>query len=186
MLASRARNVPDIASASADSLVALHSRASPWRSTATSPFSTCVRVPCGPFTEILSAASITSTPAGTTIGFLATLDMVPPLRDDAEHFAADTIGARFAVGHQALGCGNDRDTETVHHTRDVFAALVHAQAGTAHALDLFDHGTVSVIFQADFEQGLAVVSNDLEVLHITFVLQHLGDSRLDLGRRHLH
>src|SRR5574340_255534 len=155
MLASNARIVPDIALACMESFCALHSRLSPSRTTLTSADRACFREPRGPFTEISFAARATSTPLGTTIGFLATLDILTSLCDYAQHFAADTIGARFAVGHQTLGRGHDSDTQAVHHLRHIFGALVDTQTRTAYALDLFDHRTAAVILQADFQRGLA-------------------------------
>src|ERR1017187_3926880 len=106
MLAISARMVPDMAFAC---------NASPSRCTVTSLFNACFKVPNGPFTETSLAASVTSTPAGTTIGFLATLDMITPLRDDAQNFAADSIGACLVVSHQPFGGRHDGDTQAVHH-----------------------------------------------------------------------
>src|SRR3989338_311373 len=104
MFASNARIVPDIAFACMESFCALHNRLSPSRTTLTSPDKACFKVPIGPFIEISPVASATSTPLGTTTGFLATLDMITSLRDDAQHFTTTTIGARFAGGHQTFGC----------------------------------------------------------------------------------
>src|SRR5574340_646019 len=187
MLASRARMVPDIASACIESFCALHNRLSPSRTTLTSPDKACLRVPNGPFIEISLAASATSTPLGTTTGFLATLDMLTSLRDYAQHFTANTIGARFAVGHQTLGSGHNGDTQTVHNLGNIIGTLVNAQSWTADALNFLDHRAAAVILEADFQRSLATLAlDDLEAIHIAFVLQHLGNRHLQLGGRHYH
>src|SRR5665647_435896 len=179
MFASNARIVPDIASACVESFCVLHNRLSPSRTTLTSPDKACLRVPNGPFTEISFAANATSTPLGTTTGFLATLDMLTSLRDYAQHFTTNTIGARFAVGHQTLGSRHDGDAQAVHHLGYVIGTFVNTQSGTADALDLFDHRTAAVILQADFQRGFAAVAGrDIEAVHITFVFQHFSDRHL--------
>src|SRR5450830_69622 len=169
MFASSARIVPDIALACVVSFCALHNRLLPSRTTLTSPDNVCFRVPNGPFTEISPAASATSTPLGTTTGFLAILDMLTSLRDYAQHFTTNTIGARFAVGHQTLGSRHDGNTQAIHHLGNIIGTFVNTQSGTADALDLFDHRTAAVILQADFQRGFAAVArNDTKAIYITF------------------
>src|SRR6202007_571161 len=75
-------------------------------------------VPPVPLTEIWSSLIATSTPAGTAIGIF-------PIRDIfgysfnaasghvAQHFTTDTGGARLAVGHHALGRGDDGHAQAV-------------------------------------------------------------------------
>ena len=50
-----------------------------------------------------------------------------PLRDDAQHFAADMAGAGLAVSHDPLGCRHDRHTQTVHHRRNTVGAPINSQ-----------------------------------------------------------
>src|SRR6185503_5192564 len=90
-----------------------------------------------------------------------------PSSDDAEHFAADTGGARLAIGHHALRRRHDRDAEAVHHRRDVVLAFVDAKAGLRHALDLLDDRAPRVIAERDLELGLArLVAADLEAVDV--------------------
>src|SRR5215510_13162555 len=131
-------------------------------------------VPLAPLTVILSAESCTSTPLGTSIGILATRDIRFLLSGHVDqHFAADTGGARLAVGHHALGRGDYGHAEAVHHLRDRIAALVDAQPGTADALDALDHGTPGVVLQRDLELVPAGVALDREAVDVALVLQHL-------------
>src|SRR5690349_11544197 len=102
MLATRARMVPDMASAWFELPSALHTSASPLFSTATLGSAGRAMLPSGPFTEICPAAMLTSTPLGRAIGYLAMRDMAgSPSGHEAEHFAADAVGAGLAVGHHA-------------------------------------------------------------------------------------
>src|SRR5712691_2917086 len=133
--------------------------------------------------ERASAASVASTPLGRVTGYFAIRDMADFLGDDAEHFAANTGGARLAIGHDALGGGDDGDAESVHDARQLVAPLVHAQSRGGHALDFLDHGLVRVVLQADLELRLAFLLADGEAVDVSLVLQHLGDRNLDLGRR---
>src|SRR4249920_2691153 len=106
MLATRARMVPDMASAWFELPSALNTICSP--SFFTSTFG--------------SAARLTSTPFGSGTGYFAMRDMAGSIGcgcrassgDDAEDFAADAIGAGLAVGHHAARSGQDRHTEAVH------------------------------------------------------------------------
>src|SRR5258708_13743077 len=114
------------------------------------------------------------------------------LSDDAEHFAADTVGARLAIGHHAPRGREDRHAQPVHHARDVIPALVDAQPRLRDALDALDHRPAGVVLEADGELflGAAVFTisaafvTDGEVLDVTLVLQHLGDGALQSRRGH--
>src|SRR5262245_5514769 len=144
-------------------------------------------VPLLPLTVILSAVSCTSTPLGTSIGILATRDICVLLSGHVDqHFAADTGGARLVVGHHALGRGDDRHAEAVHHLRDRVTALVDTQARAADALDALDHRPAGVVLQRDLELVLAGIALDGEAVDVALVLQHLRDRHLQLGRRHRH
>src|SRR5256885_5611731 len=191
MLASSARMVPDIASAWFELPSALQTSSSPFFSMPTLGSAARAMVPSGPFTEIWPAAMLTSTPFGTGTGYLAMRDMGSPLRDDAEHFAADAVGARLAVGHHAARGRQDRHAQPVHHARDVIAPLVDAQTGLRDALDALDHRPSRVILEGNGELFLRVLAAffaafvaDREVLDIALVLQHLGDRAFQLRRGH--
>src|SRR5882762_4193382 len=147
-------------------------------------------VPSGPFTEMLPPARVSSTPFGRGIGYFAMRDMAGPLGDDAEHFAAETVGAGLAIGHHAARGREDRHTQAVHHARDVVAPLVDAQPRLRDALEALDHRAAGVILQADGELlfGAAAFTisaafvTDGEILDVALVLQHLGDRALQLRR----
>src|ERR1700682_3661362 len=71
--------------------------------------SVSVREPLAPFTVTFAALTVADTPWGRSTGFLATRDMdrIPGLGDHAQDFAALAHRARLAVGHDALGGGDD-------------------------------------------------------------------------------
>src|SRR5580765_8373825 len=125
MLATSARMVPDIALAWLELPSALNTSCSPSFFTSTFGSAARARLPSGPFTEIWPPARLTSTPFGSGTGYFAIRDMAA-LRsgDDADHFAADAVGAGLAVGHDPARGREDRDAQAVHHLRDVVAALV--------------------------------------------------------------
>src|SRR5882724_1111329 len=123
MLATSARMVPDMASAWLELPSALHTSCSPSFSTATLGSAARAMVPSGPLIEIWPAATLTSTPLGSAIGYLAMRDMgVRSSGHDAEDFAADAVGARLAVGHHAARGRQDRHAEAIHDLRDGVAA----------------------------------------------------------------
>src|SRR5512139_1271339 len=177
MLATRLRKVPDIASASTDSLAGAKLILPSAFLTVTSEFTGRTSVPSEPLTLICSAVIDTSTPLGMAIGIFPTRDMCffPFLRDVAEHFAADAGLACLAVGHHTLRRGDDGHAQTVLHAGNVVATLVDAQTGAAHALDVLDHGATGVVLQRDFELRLGLVTGDGEIFDVTLVLQDLGD-----------
>src|SRR3954469_23176566 len=95
---------------------------------------------------MLPPASVTSTPFGTGTGYFAIRDMAvsigcgckASLGNDAKDFAADAIRARLAVGHDAARSRQDGYAQPVHDARDVFAALVDAQARLGNPLQTLD------------------------------------------------
>ena len=106
--------------------------------------------------------------------------MAPRSGDVAGHFAADAGSASLAVGHHALGGGDDGNAQAVLDLRDVVAALVHTQTRLGHALDLLDHGTAGIVLQGDFQRGLRSLAGDLESVNVALVLQDLGDRDFQL------
>src|SRR4051812_5234742 len=172
MLFTRARIVPLMALASMLSFAGANDRTAPSLRTSTSAFAWRTRVPLAPLTVIWSVVIDTSTPCGTVIGIFPTRDIARiSLRDVAEDFAADTGRASLAVGHDALGRGDDRDTETVHDRRDRVTAAIDAQAGTAHAFDALDDGATCVVLQRDLEFRLHAFRLDGEAVDVALVLQ---------------
>src|SRR3954469_21854447 len=98
MLATSARMVPDIALAWFELPSALNRICSPSFVTSTLGSAERASVPSGPLMEIWPEATVNSTPFGSGTGYLAILD-IDFSGNDAEHFAADAVGARLAVGH---------------------------------------------------------------------------------------
>src|ERR1700712_824902 len=185
MLLTRARIVPLMALASMLSFAGAKDRTAPSLRISTSALAWRNRVPLAPLTVIWSVEIDTSTPCGTVIGIFPTRDIARiSLGDVAKDFATDTGSAGLAVGHHALGRGDDRHAEAVHDGRDGITAAIDAQAGTAHALDAFDDGTTCVVLQRDLEFRLHAFGLDGEAVDIALVLQNLGDSHLELRRRH--
>src|SRR5215831_3463449 len=169
MFAVSARSVPDMAFASSDSPTASNVRLSPSFAIFTSPRRRCDSVPRGPLMESASAASVASTPLGSVTGYFAMRDMAGRSSvsgDNAQHFATDPGGARLAVGHHALGGGDDGDAQPVHDLRKVVAPLVHAKPRSGDALDLFDHRLAGVVLQPDLELRLAFLVAHGETLDV--------------------
>src|SRR6476661_3658184 len=188
MLFTSWRMVPLMALASRDSSAGTKDSLPSLLATFTRAFWASDSVPPAPLTLIWSSLICTSTPWGTATGIFPTRDISRsfPLGHVAQHFAADAVGARLAVGHHALGGGDDGDAETVLHLRDRVATLVDAQAGTADALDALDHRAAGVVLQRDLELALVAVLLDLEAVDVALVLQDLGDRDLEVGSGHGH
>src|SRR5690606_7252601 len=175
MLFTRARTVPDIATAFSAPTRALHTISSPSRATSTAPVSAWRRVPSGPFTAISASEIITSTPCGIATGFLATRDIASSLGNQADDFAANAVCARRTVSHQATRGGNNGHAKAVHHARQIFAALVDAQAGTAHALQALDDRTTGVVLERHIERSITGFVTNGKTVDVTFILQYFGD-----------
>src|SRR3954469_10022937 len=192
MLATSARMVPDIALAWFELPSALNRICSPSFFTSTLGSAERASVPSGPLMEIWPEAMFSSTPFGSGTGYFAILDMAISIgcgcwassSNDAEHFAADAVGARLAVGHDAARGGQDRDPEPVHDPRDVVASLVDAQPRLGDALQPLDHRLAGVVLQCDGELLVPAALAHREVLDVALVLQHLRDGRLELGGGH--
>src|SRR6185312_238070 len=156
MLATNARIVPCIAPASA--FAALNVSVSPDCSMLTDGPKRRDSEPSGPLTETSPLAIVTSTFGGSLIGLLPIRDIAWLLSgNDAKHFAADAGRARLAIGHHTVRRRYDGDSQPVHHARNVVLALVDAQAGLRHALDLLDHRPPAVILERYLELRLGFV-----------------------------
>src|SRR5690606_29110671 len=95
---------------------------STWLSSTVTFISLCssrLSVPFGPLTVIVRLSRLIVTPLGTAIGLrpirdilsytsVSCLDVLPHV---ADNFAAGLRLASSLIGHQALGCRNNRDTE---------------------------------------------------------------------------
>src|SRR5690606_4374532 len=143
--------------------------------------------PLGPLAAMVPSWTLSSTPLGSVIGFLAIRDIVvPPLGHEAQDLAADALLARLRIGHDALRGGNDGDAEAVEDLRQLGLAAVLAQAGARDTLHALDDRAAFEVLQLDLELGLGTVLGHARAEDVALVLQDLGDGHLGLGRRHLH
>src|SRR5690348_561052 len=183
MLASSARVVPaNLVSAEPSAQLTLPLSIATW----TPAIAAIFNVPFGPLPVIVSLATVHSTPLGSVMGFFATRDIFISLRHGADDFAADALGARLGVAHDAVRRGNDGDAESAHDLGQLVLAAIHAQTRTADAVEFVDRRPALEILQRDLEHGLGAVLADLEVAHVAFVLEYLDDGDLDVGSRHAH
>src|SRR6218665_1277723 len=143
MLLTNWRSVPLIALAWRDSLAGSKRSLPSLLVTFTSTFWGSDSVPPAPLTAIWSSFTDTSTPAGMVTGIFATRDIAvsPPCCGSghvAQQFATDAGSARLAIGHYALGRGDNGLTQPVHVLRNGIAAFVAPQARAADTLDALD------------------------------------------------
>src|SRR5947207_893892 len=141
--------------------------------------------PFGPFTVIRLPSIWAVTPLGSGTGFLPMRDMSLLLPDHCEQLAAHAGGAGFAVGHEALGRGQDRHAEAVLDARDLARFHVAAQARGGHALQLADHRRVVVILEIQPQQPVTSVVQHLEVLDVVVVAEQPRDFDFQLRHRHV-
>src|SRR3546814_5395241 len=121
------------------------------------------------------AAIVTSTPLGIPTGFLPTRDI---LEHPAEDFAADILGARLGIGHDAARRRQDGDAEPVVDARQILDLGIDAAAGGRDAGDLLDHRLALGILQLDRQLGHAGPQLGPAVAaDIALALQHLENLR---------
>src|ERR1700761_200962 len=96
-------------------------------------------LPLGPSTLIFVPSTATFTPAGTAIGCFPIRDMAFPSckgrvddpsgkfdrssPEPTEHLAADPLGPRLAIAHDAPTRAQDADAESLQHRLEVLVAL---------------------------------------------------------------
>src|SRR5215472_10392159 len=113
-------------------------------STDTPSVSARLSEPLAPLMVTAPAAMLAVTPAGSSIGALAILDMMfsmscGPSGDDAQDLAPLADRARLAVGHDTLGRGDDHRPHAAEDPRQLVLAAVDPQPRTADALEPVDH-----------------------------------------------
>jgi hypothetical protein len=112
---------------------------------------------------------------GSGYGFLPIRDMAPPLRHDAQHFAANIGGAGLAVGHDALGASKQWRRQGRSSPWAGRRSLVDTQTRPRNALDALDDRAPGVVFEANLQLGLPSVSERTrEIVDVAFVLEHLA------------
>src|SRR6056297_2684389 len=195
MLLTRLRVSPCIALVVFSSSGRVHVSVSPSCSMTMVPGISRESVPFGPFTAMLRPSIVTSTPAGTVMGDLPMRDMVPTSPSpawspDVTHdLAADVALARLAVGHEAVGGGQDGDTETTEHSGHGVGVAVHPQARRRDATQAHDRAvTIGGVLHLDGQDvphplggRRGLVPGDVALL-----LEELSQCDLLLGRGHGH
>ena len=89
------------------------------------------------------------------------------LPDKGQDFAADVVGAGSAVGHDALGRGNDGDAEALQHAGQLVSAGVHPQTGLGNAAEAGDDLLLAgEVLEGNPDDALGAVLDDLEGLDI--------------------
>src|ERR1700730_11623708 len=143
--------------------------------------------PLAPLMVTPEAAMVAVTPAGSSTGDLAILDIVTVLSgDDAQHFAALTRGSRLAVGHHALWGGDDHRAHAPQDLGQLVLAAVDAQSRAADALEAVDDRAAFEVLQPDSEALLAAVGIEAEVADVALLLQHLDAGGLQARGGELH
>ena len=86
------------------------------------------------------------------------------------------------IGHDALGCGNNGDTQAAENPGQLVRAGVNAQAGLADAAKAGnDLLLAAVILQGNADDALGAVVDELEALNIALVQQDLRNGLLHVG-----
>src|SRR5712691_1877287 len=90
--------------------------------------------PLGPSARIRPSSICTLTPWGIAIGCLPMRDMVVPLPDVGEHFAAHALLAGVAIGQHAAGGGNQGHAHSAEDRRNLVVGDVDppARRGDRH------------------------------------------------------
>src|SRR5205814_2164009 len=122
----------------------------------TSPCSTTLSSPFGPFSLTVCPATLAVTPEGMGTGFFPTRDMTSfsfgcSLEHRAEDFAADIGVARIMIGHDALGRRDDGDAEAVVDARQRLDRGIDPPPRFRHARDFADNRRAVEILELDVE-----------------------------------
>ena len=105
-----------------------------------------------------------------------------PLPDVGENFSAYTLLLSLTVSQQTLRRGNDGHAQAAQNLRQFGGLCVHTQTRLRHATQTRE-GTLTIVV-LKLEGQLAAL--DGVVSDVAFLLQDLGDVRLELGGRHRH
>src|SRR6185437_13513391 len=172
------RLMPHMAAARSMSLCGVTAMPSAPTRTSTSGTSVTLSSPLGPFTETVWPLTEAVTPFGSGTGFLPIRDMACSLEHLAEDFAADIGLTGVAVGHHALGRGDDRHAETLAMRLQILHRGVDPAARRRYALQFADHGLAFMIFEFDLDLALASLQLHLGVAaDVALVLEHVEKTR---------
>src|SRR5262245_26454546 len=139
-------------------------------------------LPFGPSARTVPSATWTFTPWGIGTGLLPMRDISSPLPDVREDFAADLLLAGLAIGHHALGRGDERDAHAGQDRRNLVMGHVDAPARCGHPHQPGDHLLVAhTVLQIYAQRVLLAVLEDAEVLDEPLLLEQLRDADLQLA-----
>src|SRR5215831_1456606 len=105
-------------------------------------------------------------------------------KDRAENFSAHVVVARVVIGHHALGCRQDRNSQSVVHARETLDRGVDPPSRLRHPRNLADHRLAVGIFQLDLEFFAPVRVLDRGVAtDEAFGFEHIQHAHAQPGRR---
>ena len=111
---------------------------------------------------------------------------IPSLPHERKDFAADVSRASSLVGHNALGGGDDGNTEATEHAGQFICADVNAETGLADTAKAGDDLVLAIVLQGDVDRALGTIVNDLIALDVALVQQNLSDALLHVGSRDIN
>ena len=94
--------------------------------------------------------------------------------------------ASSLVGHNALGGGDDGNTEATEHAGQFICADVNAETGLADTAKAGDDLVLAIVLQGDVDRALGTIVNDLIALDVALVQQNLSDALLHVGSGDIH
>src|SRR5579862_43459 len=145
---------------------------------------TCRSSPLGPDTITRPGSIDTSTPAGTSMGFLPIRLIALP--DEADHFAADALALGGAARDHAAGRGQDRGSHAAEYARQPVLARVDAAARLRDALDAREDAlAAATVLELDDQKLVRVLALDVESADVALLLEDARDLFLQLRARHL-
>ena len=95
--------------------------------------------------------------------------------------------ASLLVGHNALGSGNDSDTQTLQDLGQLLGTGIHSQAGLGDAAQAGDDLLLlGQVLEGDVDHALVAVIDHGVGLDVALVQQNLGNSLLQIGSGDIH
>src|SRR3972149_2807542 len=131
--------------------------------------STCLSSPLGPFTLTSWPFTAAVTPPVTATGLLPMRDMdqpsseLVPLEHVAQDLAADILGPRPCIRHDAFRCRQDGDAKPVGDRGQILDRGINAPARRRPPLDILNHRLAVEIFQLDLKLRLAAAIVDARI-----------------------
>src|ERR1700757_2595731 len=108
-------------------------------------------------------------------------------KDGAENLSAHIVVARVVIGHDTLGCRQDRNPQSVVHTRKRLDRGIDPPPRLRYPRNLADHWLAVRVFQFDLEFFAPVRVLDRRVAaDEAFGLEHVQHAHAQPGRRRRH